>query len=70
MALQRLNTLSLTFGKALEANLRSGDISFELPAEKLLTEVLSKVVGKDPELLIHDGSPESLGMFTSAGAGI
>ncbi len=30
----------------------------------------SKVVEKDPELLIHDGSPESLGVFTSAGAGI
>jgi serine O-acetyltransferase len=30
----------------------------------------SKVVGKDPELLIHDGSPESLGVFKSAGAGI
>ena len=30
----------------------------------------SKVVEKDPELLIHDGSPESLGSFTSAGAGI
>jgi serine O-acetyltransferase len=30
----------------------------------------SKVVGKDPELLIHDGSPDSLGVFNSAGAGI
>ncbi len=30
----------------------------------------SKVVGKDPELSIHDGSPESLGVFTDAGAGI
>ncbi len=30
----------------------------------------SKVVGKDPELLIHNGSPESLGEFKSAGAGI
>jgi serine O-acetyltransferase len=30
----------------------------------------SKVVLKDPELLIHNGSPESLGVFTSAGAGI
>jgi len=30
----------------------------------------SKVVEKDPELLIHDGSPESLGEFKSAGAGI
>jgi serine O-acetyltransferase len=30
----------------------------------------SKVVGKDPELLIHNGSPESLGVFRSAGAGI
>ena len=30
----------------------------------------SKVVGKDPELLIHDGSPESLGVFKSPGAGI
>ena len=30
----------------------------------------SKVVGKDPELLIHDGSPESLGVFKFAGAGI
>lgn len=30
----------------------------------------SKVVVKDPELLIHDGSPESLGVFTDAGAGI
>ena len=30
----------------------------------------SKVVEKDPELLIHDGSPDSLGVFKSAGAGI
>jgi serine O-acetyltransferase len=30
----------------------------------------SKVVEKDPELLIHNGSPESLGVFKSAGAGI
>jgi serine O-acetyltransferase len=30
----------------------------------------SKVVGKDPELLIHDGSPGSLDVFKSAGAGI
>jgi serine O-acetyltransferase len=30
----------------------------------------SKVVGKDPELLIHDGSPESLGVFKFAGSGI
>lgn len=33
-------------------------------------EPYSKVVVKDPELRIHNGSPESLGVFTSAGAGI
>jgi serine O-acetyltransferase len=33
-------------------------------------EPYSKVVVKDPELVIHDGSPESLGIFTAAGAGI
>ncbi|HWU40366.1 MAG TPA: serine O-acetyltransferase [Candidatus Acidoferrum sp.] len=33
-------------------------------------EPYSKVVVKDPELLIHDGSPESLREFKSAGAGI
>jgi len=33
-------------------------------------EPYSKVVVKDPELLIHDGSPESLGVFKAAGAGI
>ena len=33
-------------------------------------EPYSKVVVKDPELLIHSGSPESLGVFTSAGEGI
>ena len=33
-------------------------------------EPYSKVVVKDPELLIHNGSPESLGIFTAAGAGI
>jgi serine O-acetyltransferase len=33
-------------------------------------EPYSKVVVKDPELLIHNGSPESLGLFTAAGAGI
>ncbi len=33
-------------------------------------EPYSKVVVKDPELLIHNGSPESLGVFKAAGAGI
>lgn len=33
-------------------------------------EPYSKVVVKDPELLIHNGTPESLGVFKSAGAGI
>ena len=33
-------------------------------------EPYSKVVVKEPELLIHNGSPESLGVFTAAGAGI
>jgi serine O-acetyltransferase len=33
-------------------------------------EPYSKVVVKDPELLIHDGTPDSLGVFKSAGAGI
>jgi len=30
----------------------------------------SKVVEKDPELLIHDGSPQSSGAYNSTGAGI
>jgi len=33
-------------------------------------EPYSKVVVKDPELLIHNGTPESLGVFKAAGAGI
>ncbi|MGO9269525.1 MAG: serine O-acetyltransferase [Terriglobia bacterium] len=33
-------------------------------------EPYSKVVVKDPELVIHDGSPKSLGVFNAAGAGI
>jgi len=33
-------------------------------------EPYSKVVVKDPELLIHNGSPESLGIFKAAGSGI
>jgi serine O-acetyltransferase len=33
-------------------------------------EPYSKVVVKDPELLIHNGSPELLGVFTAAGAAI
>jgi len=32
-------------------------------------EPYSKVVVKDPELLIHNGTPESLGVFRAAGAG-
>jgi len=33
-------------------------------------EPFSKIVEKDPELRIHNGSPESLGVFKAAGAGI
>jgi hypothetical protein len=33
-------------------------------------EPYSKVVVKDPKLLIHNGTPESLGVFRAAGAGI
>jgi len=33
-------------------------------------EPYSKVVVKDPELLIHNGTPDSLGVFRAAGAGI
>jgi serine O-acetyltransferase len=33
-------------------------------------EPYSRVVVKDPELLIHNGSPDSLGVFRSAGEGI
>jgi serine O-acetyltransferase len=39
MDLPKMNTLSLTFGKALEANLRSGDISFELPSRREVAEI-------------------------------
>jgi serine O-acetyltransferase len=33
-------------------------------------EPYSRVVVKDPELRIRNGSPETLGVFTAAGAGI
>jgi len=39
MNLQKMNTLSLTFGKALEASLRSGDKSFELPSRIVVAEI-------------------------------
>ena len=39
MDLQKLNTLSLTFGKALEARLTRGDKSFELPSRREVAEI-------------------------------
>ncbi|MGA2593695.1 MAG: serine O-acetyltransferase [Bryobacteraceae bacterium] len=39
MDLQKMNTLSLTFGKALEAGLRGGDKSFELPSRREVAEI-------------------------------
>ena len=39
MDLQKMNTLSLTFGKALEARLKGGDKSFELPSRIAVAEI-------------------------------
>jgi serine O-acetyltransferase len=39
MDLQKMNTLSLTFGKALAANLAGGDKTFELPSRSAVEEI-------------------------------
>ena len=44
MDAQKMNSLSLTFGKALEANLRGGDRTFELPSRSAVAEVYRRYV--------------------------
>ena len=41
---QKMNTLSLTFGKALGAKLRGGDTAFELPSRKVVAEICQRYV--------------------------
>jgi hypothetical protein len=40
----KMNTLSLTFGKALGANLRRGDKTFEQPSRTAVAEICQRYV--------------------------
>jgi serine O-acetyltransferase len=44
MNLQKMNTLSLTFGKALGANLKGGDKSFALPSQTSVADICRRYV--------------------------
>lgn len=50
---QRMNTISLTFGKALEANLAGGDKSFELPSRSAVAEICRRYVERLFPLFYH-----------------
>ena len=55
MDLQKMSELSLTFGKALQANLKGGDKSFELPSRTVVAQICDRYAGALFPLFYHSG---------------
>jgi len=53
--MEKMNSLSLTFGKALGARLAGGDRSFELPSRRVVEEICRRYVASLFPLFYHSG---------------